>query len=294
VEGRHQRLGRFETAEEAARAFDVAARKLGKPADELNFPHETNVQAPVPLPLSGPHRPPVGASGFRGVTLINSGKYVARIWAEGRKQHLGVFETAEEAAQAYDAAARKLGKPTNTLNFPEDAVNNAHAAGAPAGGATALDEADAQQPSKRMRTATDADDAAVTTQRRAQLAARVAVLARALSHAKAAEADSTAHASTLAAQLAASQAHVAELQARADALYEANAVKRERAEVAEAATAAAAQTLEDETLCRMCLAARRDTLFFTCGHALCAGCGAQLTQCPTCAQPPRSAPLRVF
>jgi hypothetical protein len=291
VAGSSMYLGAFATAEDAARAYDCRARELGRLAARLNFPHETNLQAPMPLPA--PHHRPVGASRFRGVSLTH-GKFDAAIWAEGRMQHLGAFETAEEAARAYDAAARKLGKPADTLNFPNDAAHDTPTAGADVM-AVAAEAAAQQQPRKRMRTtAADADDAAVMAQRRTQLAARVAALERALSDTEGAEAGSAARATTLAAQLVASQAHVAELQARADALHAANAVKRERAEVAEAATAAAARTLEHETGCCMCLAARRDTLFFTCGHALCAGCGAQLAQCPMCAQPPRSEPLRVF
>jgi hypothetical protein len=293
-------LGAFATAGDAARAYDCRARELGWPAARLNFPHETNVPAPVPMPPPAPHRKSVGASSFRGVTL-SRGQFDAAIWAQGRHQRLGTFETAEEAARAYDAAARLLGKPADTLNFPDTAAHDAHAgADGSADAATAPAEApaeadDARPQGKRVRTAAGADDAAVMAQRRVQLAALVSALERALSDAEGAEADSAAHASTLAAQLAASQAHVTELQACADALHAANAVKRERAEVAEAATAAAAQTLEHETLCCVCLAARRDTLFFTCGHALCAGCGAQLAQCPQCRRRrKRRPPLRVF
>ncbi len=51
---------------------------------------------------------------------------------------------------------------------------------------------------------------------------------------------------------------------------------------------------EDWTLCCVCMDGRHDTLFFTCGHTLCAGCGVQLVQCPQCLQPPRNEPLRVL
>jgi hypothetical protein len=122
--------------------------------------------------------------------------YHAVICASGRNSRLGAFETAKEAARAYDAAARKAGKPANRLNFPND--NDAHNAAA------------TQQSRKRMRTVAGADVAAAMA-KRAQLAARLAALERALSDAKAAGAGSAARASALQAELAASQAHVTEL-----------------------------------------------------------------------------------
>lgn len=44
-------------------------------------------------------------SGLRGVTLTRSGKYAAHMKVDGRKKHIGSFETAEEAASAYVAFA---------------------------------------------------------------------------------------------------------------------------------------------------------------------------------------------
>jgi hypothetical protein len=48
------------------------------------------------------------ASGFKGVTLIPSGRWRAIISKRGRRYDLGIFATAEEAHDAYMAAARKL------------------------------------------------------------------------------------------------------------------------------------------------------------------------------------------
>lgn len=59
------------------------------------------------------------ASGFRGVTLIRkSNKWVARIYRDCESHHIGVFETPEEAARAYDEQAIKWHGPTAMLNFP--------------------------------------------------------------------------------------------------------------------------------------------------------------------------------
>lgn len=48
-------------------------------------------------------------SGLKGVYLDRkTGKWTARIYANGTRRHLGVFETAEEASAAYEAAALEL------------------------------------------------------------------------------------------------------------------------------------------------------------------------------------------
>lgn len=49
----------------------------------------------------GPHP---NKAGLKGVTL-HKGRFIARIRAQGRSIHLGCFDTAKEAAAAYDVAA---------------------------------------------------------------------------------------------------------------------------------------------------------------------------------------------
>ena len=63
-----------------------------------------------------------GMSGYRGVTLQNKKKFKAVLYdnINGTNFHryLGTFETAKEAAEAYDCAIIKYQKPLHKLNFP--------------------------------------------------------------------------------------------------------------------------------------------------------------------------------
>ena len=59
-------------------------------------------------------------SGYKGVSK-NGKKFTATIrLVKGEKQtHLGTFDTAIQAALAYDQAAIKKGNKKSTLNFPD-------------------------------------------------------------------------------------------------------------------------------------------------------------------------------
>ena len=61
-----------------------------------------------------------GSSGFKGVSPCKqTGRWQVRISANGRNRHIGRYRTAEEAAHAYDDAARDLHGEFARLNFPE-------------------------------------------------------------------------------------------------------------------------------------------------------------------------------
>jgi hypothetical protein len=65
-------------------------------------------------------RPKTNTSGFRGVRWKKERGWNARIRAGGKQQHLGHFATAEDAARAYDAAARRQHGAFAAVNFPLD------------------------------------------------------------------------------------------------------------------------------------------------------------------------------
>jgi hypothetical protein len=59
-------------------------------------------------------------SGFKGVYLNQiKTRWNAEIRAKGGHKHIGCFATAEEAARAYDTAARAIHGEFAYLNFPE-------------------------------------------------------------------------------------------------------------------------------------------------------------------------------
>jgi hypothetical protein len=105
-DGKRHNLGLFEDEEEAARAYDRAARANHGEKVQLNFPAEGE---------SGSRK----SSKYRGVSwLKNNNKWQANIRYDGKLQYLGTFEAEEEAAKAYDRAARAHKGEKAQLNFP--------------------------------------------------------------------------------------------------------------------------------------------------------------------------------
>jgi hypothetical protein len=56
------------------------------------------------VPLRAGHGRGPGRSGIRGVGILSSGRFQARLRVDGRYVYLGTFDTATEAAAAYEAA----------------------------------------------------------------------------------------------------------------------------------------------------------------------------------------------
>ena len=108
VDGKLTAFGVFDDEEDAARAYDVEAAKLGRP---LNFSNDQS-RAVVAAKFAATNP----SSQFKGVTWkkLNK-KWEAQIKIDGKKSHVGLYDDEEAAARAYDEVAAKQGRP---VNFP--------------------------------------------------------------------------------------------------------------------------------------------------------------------------------
>jgi hypothetical protein len=115
VDGKNKFLGNYCTAEEAARAYDIAAEQLHG-AFALTNGISKDI---IPKPNNGFSR--ANSSGYRGVSwCFRAQKWVAQINVQGKRTGLGYFETAIDAARAYDDSVRLYGHDLRRLNFPSD------------------------------------------------------------------------------------------------------------------------------------------------------------------------------
>jgi hypothetical protein len=106
-------LGTHNTAKQAAKAYDAAAVKLGRPLSMLNFPKKV----PPGYTPKQDKLPSNNTSGYRGVSKHKTG-YQAQITIKGKKTGLGTFNRRKQAAIAYDHAVHNHRLPKSGLNFP--------------------------------------------------------------------------------------------------------------------------------------------------------------------------------
>ena len=122
INGKLKYLGSYDTAEQAAKVYDKEAIRLGRPFSSLNYPKKAPVgYTPVQKALSSNN-----TVGYRGVSQRrekNGGKFRASITNNGKSDNIGTYDTAKEAAIAFDRAILKANKSTALLNFP-DMVHN--------------------------------------------------------------------------------------------------------------------------------------------------------------------------
>jgi ribonucleotide monophosphatase NagD (HAD superfamily) len=136
-------LGCFDTKQEAALAYDRKARQCGEDKllnyESIRAAEEAAAEAQAEHILvhdmcAGPQQPkPRPASGFYGVSASANGKrWAATIYYDSKKHNLCTFDTKQEAALAYDRAARQCGED-RPLNY--DSIKAAEEAAAAAAAA---------------------------------------------------------------------------------------------------------------------------------------------------------------
>ena len=115
VDGKQAYIGIYETAKEAAIAYDREVLKANQSTSLLNFPdmvHNLDVE-----PKRKEYKR--SSTGYKGVQKARNGKLQAVIGINGKRKYIGTFDTAIQAALAYDQAAIKAGRKKSTLNFPD-------------------------------------------------------------------------------------------------------------------------------------------------------------------------------
>ena len=128
VDGANQHVGMFVDEEGAAQAYDGAARNSSRPdwLSLLNFPtaaeqKQLDSATAAEKKRSAANTAAAGCSDYRGVGWYKRDcKWVALITVDGAKKQLGTFDDEEEAARAFDGAARNSSRPDwlSLLNFP--------------------------------------------------------------------------------------------------------------------------------------------------------------------------------
>ena len=119
IDGKTRSFGSsYDTAKQAAKAYDKEAIKLRKPLSKLNYPKKAPVgYTPIQQALRS-----TNTVGYRGVSKSGK-KFVARIKIGVTKHHLGTYDIAKDAAMVYDRYIILKGLKHSLLNFP-DKIND--------------------------------------------------------------------------------------------------------------------------------------------------------------------------
>ncbi|MCR1994507.1 AP2 domain-containing protein [Bacillus paralicheniformis] len=118
INGRAVYIGRFNTEEEAAKAYDFYAKEHYGEYASLNFPNET----PSKQKRKIPHKDTF--SGYRGVYWADqSRKWFVKVVRGGKSYYLGLFSDKHDAARMYNFWAIDLLGEKSILNHIEEEIS---------------------------------------------------------------------------------------------------------------------------------------------------------------------------
>jgi len=128
IDGKNKYLGTYDTPKEAALVFDRAVTQHKLPSSKLNYPDGLPLDDEDYDELMNPkktrRRSSNNTTGYTGVVRTVSKRFVAQIRIKGKKQGLGTYGTAKEAALAFDRAVVQYKLSSSRLNFPNDVASS--------------------------------------------------------------------------------------------------------------------------------------------------------------------------
>jgi hypothetical protein len=127
LKGKVTGLGAYDTSKEAALAYDRAVVHHKLSSSKLNYPDGLPLDDEDYEALMNPKKKrrlsSANTVGYRGVTK-NGKRFAAKIGVESKNNYLGTYDTAKEAALAYDRAVVHHKLSSSKLNFPNGTTSS--------------------------------------------------------------------------------------------------------------------------------------------------------------------------